>query len=305
MSRAPRFSVVIPVFDRAASIGPTLASVRDQSFADLECIVVDDGSSDGAQLRAAVEALDDPRFRYLRRENGGGGAARNSGTGAARGDYIAFLDSDDLFLPRKLETFQQVLTGDPGVVHYSRMFVERGVARRWIRPDRAIAPDETVAEYLFVANQFIQTSTIVLPRATALRVPFDESLRKGQDLDLCVRLALAGMRFEMLDQPLVIWTDVSEVGRTSRHAGHAAPARWLQRMAPDLPPRAVLGYRATVLAYYIGWRDPLRALRDLWAGYRQAGVPGRVVARQALRSFLPRGLYRVLVAGVVRVAGKG
>jgi glycosyltransferase involved in cell wall biosynthesis len=304
MSRPPRFSVVIPVHNRAASVGATLASVREQSFKDFECIVVDDGSDDGAALEAAVRTLDDPRFRYLRRANGGGGAARNSGTLAARGDYIAFLDSDDLFLPRKLELFQQHLRDDPGVVHYSRMFVERGVSRRWIRPDRAIAPGETVAEYLFVANQFIQTSTLVLPRATAKQVMFDESLRKGQDLDLCVRLALAGKRFEMLDAPLVVWTDVTEAGRTSRQAGHAAPARWLQRMAPDLPPRAVLGYRATVLAYYIGWRDPLRALRDLWAGYRHAGVPGRVVARQALRSFLPRRLYRALVAGVVQVAGR-
>ena len=72
MTQAPLFSVVVPCFNRAVSIGPVLQSVVAQTFADFECIVVDDGSSDGEVLAAAVADLADARFRYVRRDNGGG-----------------------------------------------------------------------------------------------------------------------------------------------------------------------------------------------------------------------------------------
>ena len=98
----PRFSVIIACYNRANIIGPCLASVQAQSLTDFECIIVDDGSDDSVALAQVVLALNDPRFRVIRRENGGGGAARNTGIAAARADWIAFLDSDDEFLPHKL-----------------------------------------------------------------------------------------------------------------------------------------------------------------------------------------------------------
>ncbi len=70
-----KFSIVIPAYNRADSITATLNSVRDQTYSDWECIVVDDGSTDGPDLEAAVAAMADARFRYVHRENGGGGAA--------------------------------------------------------------------------------------------------------------------------------------------------------------------------------------------------------------------------------------
>jgi glycosyltransferase involved in cell wall biosynthesis len=265
---------------------------------------VDDGSRDGGELRAVVESLSDPRFRYLRRENGGGGAARNTGIEAARGEFIAFLDSDDLFLPEKLERFSAVLGTDPSEAWYAPTFVDRGVGRRWVRPDRAIAPGEDMGEYLFVQNQFIQTSTIVIPTATARHTPFDPTLRKGQDLDFCVRLAAAGVRFRMLPEPLTVWVDASEADRTSRHAGHEAPMAWLERTRPLLTPRAEMGYRATVLAYYLSAARPTLALRYILQGWWSAGVPGRIAARQLARSFVPRRAYRRLVNGFVALRGR-
>jgi hypothetical protein len=299
----PRFSVVIPAYNRADSIQPTLQSVLDQTFDDYEVIVVDDGSRDGTRLRAVVDGLGDPRIRYIHRENGGGGAARNTGVEAARGAYIAFLDSDDFFLPHKLAVMDQAINQNPDQALYSYMRVDRGVDRDWIRPDRPISRGEDVGEYLFVANQFIQTSTLVLARETALQVPFDPSLRKGQDLDLCIKLAKAGVQFRMIEDTLTIWVDVSEHGRTSRVAGAGAPTAWLKAHKDIMTPAAVIGYRATVLAYYIGWSDPSRVLKYLWQGYAYAGVNGKVIVRQAARTFLPKGLYRGLVAVYVKARG--
>lgn len=300
---APAFSVVIPCYNRAETVLPTLKSVQDQTFADFECLVVDDGSADGAELAAVVAGLGDARFRLIRRDNGGGGAARNTGIEAARGRWIAFLDSDDLFLPEKLAAYAAQITDDTQTVWYSQNLVDRGVGRFWVRPPRAIKPAEALCEYLFVQNCFIQTSTIVLTRDLAQRVGFDPSLRKGQDLDFCIRLAAAGARFIMLPEPQSIWVDLSEQGRTSRHAGHAAPQDWLARLAPLLTRRAVRGYRATILAYYMAGERPLTAARYILEGWLLAGVPLRITLRQGLRCFLPRQTYRKLVDGVVRLRG--
>lgn len=300
---APFFSVVIPLYNRADIVRDTIRSVQAQDWRDFEIVVIDDGSRDNPA--PVIEALGDPRVRYVRQENAGGGAARNRGIEEARGRYIAFLDSDDLFLPGKLSIMAKALAGDDDrTVLYSRMKVDRGVDRYWIRPERGIRDGEDVGEYLFCANQFIQTSTMVVPTILAQRVLFDPALKKGQDLDFCVRLQGAGARFRMIEQALTVWLDASEAGRTSYVRGYETSLDWLDRCGHLLTNRARRGYRATVLAYHMAPIRPLVALRDLLVGMVAGGVPARVVARQLLRSYLPKPLYRSLVNGFVLRFGK-
>ncbi|MFZ1988674.1 MAG: glycosyltransferase family 2 protein, partial [Alphaproteobacteria bacterium] len=98
----PRVSVVIPVYNRANLICRAVESVLRQTYSPYEVIVVDDASSD--KSAAIAEAIRDPRVQVIRNEvNRGGGAARNIGIDAALGDYIAFLDSDDMWHRDKLE----------------------------------------------------------------------------------------------------------------------------------------------------------------------------------------------------------
>src|ERR1700760_2526444 len=104
---APFFSVVIPVFNRAGPLAQAIESVRAQTFQDFEIVVVDDGSTDDP--RAAVGRFADPRIRYFRQANAGGGAARNHGIDEARGQFVAFLDSDDVFLPHHLASMHRLL----------------------------------------------------------------------------------------------------------------------------------------------------------------------------------------------------
>lgn len=103
---SPRVSLVIPTYNRGPYIRETLESVLNQTFADYEVIVVDDGSTDGTE---EVLSPYRERIRYIRQENRGAAAARNEGIRRARGSYIAFMDSDDLAAPRHLELFYDFL----------------------------------------------------------------------------------------------------------------------------------------------------------------------------------------------------
>src|SRR5262247_778662 len=97
----PTISVILPVYNRAGTVGSAIRSVLQQDFANFELIVVDDGSTDGSA--DVVETFRDPRVKLIRQtSNAGGNAARNRGIDAARAPLIAFLDSDDEYLAHKL-----------------------------------------------------------------------------------------------------------------------------------------------------------------------------------------------------------
>jgi glycosyltransferase involved in cell wall biosynthesis len=102
LPQAPFFSVIIPTYNRAAFIADTLRSVLAQEFPAFEVLVVDDGSTDNTQT--VVASVTDARIQYLPKANGERGAARNYGFARARGEYVIFLDSDDVLLPQHLTT---------------------------------------------------------------------------------------------------------------------------------------------------------------------------------------------------------
>lgn len=299
----PEFAVIIPVYNRASTVLPTLKSVQDQTLGDFECIVVDDGSSDGDQLKALVESFKDPRFRYVWRPNGGASAARNTGIDEAVGDFVAFLDSDDLWLPEKLHTQASQLRQWPDRVAYCQCLVDRGVGKYWIRPTRSMSPDCNVGDYLFIKNEFIPTPTIALATSIARNIRWDEGLSKSEDPDFCLRLRAAGHLFDFMPKPLVIWSDSTEEGRASREGDSSVPLAFLERHRHMLSPQAVRGFRATVLAYDLAKERPLLALKDLALG-AISGVPLRVIARQLLRAFLPRQVYRKMVNAFVAAVGR-
>ena len=114
--RVPAVSVIVPLYQSRAYVAAALDSVLAQTLGDLEVIVVDDGSTDGGGeiVRGYVER--EPRVRYMREENAGPAAARNVGIAAARGAAVAFLDSDDLWLPEKLARQLPLLREDT-IVH--------------------------------------------------------------------------------------------------------------------------------------------------------------------------------------------
>lgn len=186
---APLVSVVIPSYNRGHAIGACIDSVLAQTLEDFEIVVVDDASTD--DTRARVAAIADPRVRYVAHAaNRGGAAARNTGVRAARGDFIAFLDSDDSWSPRKLER-QIALLGERGPdygVAYTWFIGRDRDGREVSRSDHSL--DGSVADALLVANYVGTFSSIVVRRDVFERVGgLDESLRSCQDWDLSIRLS--------------------------------------------------------------------------------------------------------------------
>lgn len=112
ISNKPTVSVVIPTYNRAKYVTETIDSVLSQSYTDYEIIVVDDGSTDNTR-EALAPYMD--RIRYIHQQNSGVSAARNRGIKAARGKWIAFLDSDDIWLPEKLAVQIKDISKYPGV----------------------------------------------------------------------------------------------------------------------------------------------------------------------------------------------
>jgi len=207
-------------------------------------------------------------------------------------------------MPNKLSQYAKELPISDDLVLYSAMNVDRGVEKFWIRPDRGIREGEDVGEYLFCANQLIQTSTIVLSTKLARNVMFDPTLRRGQDLDFCVRLQAAGARFRMIEAPLTIWLDNTEIGRTSYVSGYESSLKWLEKCQHLLTRKALLGYRATVMGYHLAPVKPLVAAIDFFRGWAFAGVSSKTIARQSLRAYMPRSMYRAMVNSFVARFGK-
>ncbi len=117
--KRPTVSVIIPTYNRAHLLGRAIESVLDQTYQDFEIIVVDDASAD--ETEEVVKSFGDDRINHIRHQkNKGGSAARNTGIKAARGEFIAFLDSDDEWVPKKLEKEidrLQTLSNEVGVVY--------------------------------------------------------------------------------------------------------------------------------------------------------------------------------------------
>lgn len=116
MSRAPKLSVVVPMYNKAPSIDRLITSVRAQSFVNFEVIIVDDGSTDSSFERASRATRDDSRFHLIQQANGGVSKARNTGVAASRAEWIAFLDADDEWRADFLASILDGLQRYPDVV---------------------------------------------------------------------------------------------------------------------------------------------------------------------------------------------
>jgi glycosyltransferase involved in cell wall biosynthesis len=185
----PPISVFIPLNNRAGGIRTAIDSVLKQSFSDFELIVVDDGSTDGGA--AVVEAFDDPRVRLVRQGvNKGANAARNEGIRQARGRIIAFLDSDDVFLPNKLQTVAEAFGARPdlGLIMDSFRKTRRNGGQSDCRNPQIEDRDELIRA-LFDRRIWKSTSAISVTREAAIEAGlFDEGLKRRQDLDFILRV---------------------------------------------------------------------------------------------------------------------
>lgn len=193
---APAVSVIIPAYNSAQYIGEALSSVFQQTFTSYEVIVINDGSHDTDDLERELQpyAAD---IQYIRQENRGAAAARNTGLHVACGEFVAFLDADDKWLPTFLEEQIEFLRSNNADLVYSdalltgesptagRTFMQVQPSRGEVTPEKLLALDVTVL-----------TSAVLARRDPILKVGlFDETIKRGHDFDLWLRLAKIGSRF--------------------------------------------------------------------------------------------------------------
>lgn len=196
---SPSVSVVIPTYNRAAFLGAAVASIRAQTYPCTEIVIVDDGSTDDT---AQVVTTLGPGIRYVTQTNAGPAAARNRGIHEARGDLVAFLDTDDRWLPEKIALQVEILQREPSVAlvcadmaiedetgagNVDSNFLHRGLHAYFVELEGRPVPN---APRRLLQVNFINTSTVLARREVLLDLRgFDTRLRYGEDLELWLRIA--------------------------------------------------------------------------------------------------------------------
>ena len=201
----PKVSVIIPSYNSASSLPRAIESALAQTYTDLEVIVIDDGSTDGTA--AVVEPYLD-RIRYIRQTNKGLPGARNTGIHASQSEFIALLDSDDAWLPEKLER-QMPRFAEPDVhIVYSDFRIEYsdGTIKESYLADRPLASEGHITD-AYIQSRFLFPSSMILRRDAmeACRL-FDETMLACEDVELFTKMCLRG-KVAWVNEPLMIRTE--------------------------------------------------------------------------------------------------
>jgi len=199
MSR-PAVSVIIPTHDRTALLIEALDSVASQTFGDYEVIVVDDGSTEDIAAAVREHAT---RPKVIQQPHQGPAAARNCGLLAACSDIVAFLDSDDLWLPEKLDVFTKAMAARADANIFYGPMAPIDEARRPVTGRTKVCHDGWITQALFCSS-FVHVPTIVCHKKVLLDAGgFKASLPVCEDYDLWLRLSIK-QQFALIDEPLAL-----------------------------------------------------------------------------------------------------
>lgn len=261
-------SVVIPLYNCPDRIEGAIRSALEQSPKPIEVIVIDDASTDSVDS-STLEGID-PCVRVIRHEvNRGGGAARNTGIDAARGELIGFLDADDRWLPGKLELQLSQMSNRDGedIFACANVRLEGPSPKKHIYNSRPPFEGEDISRYFLIHDCTFQTSTLLVPAKLAKSVRFDDRLRRHQDWDFIFRLIRNGAIYLYWHEPLAIYWDGSNATRVSTQKSIEPALFWLKvagnTIAPDAA--AVFYFRTTFRRHLA--QQPLAAF---WKGLRMA-----------------------------------
>ena len=291
----PRVSVLIPAYNRADYLSQAIHSALEQTFRDIEVIVVDDGSTDDTP--AVARAIADPRVIYIRQENRGVSSALNTAWRAARGEYVALLGSDDVMLPQQIETLLRLIESDAalGLVYARAQAMD---AQGKPLPQILGSPPKFAVQHALQSLLYgdcICGIACMMRRATLERTGgFDETLIANEDWDMWIRMAEIS-RFLFHDEILARY----RMHPTSLTGGRSQHYR-----------RVILDRVRLIENYYARPNVPLDALavkslarRNV---YMDVGI--RFLAIGALREAVPY-LWRAIrahgnpLAAAVRVTG--
>ncbi len=307
----PLVSVVMPVRNRATTVGAAIASVRAQRLTSWELLVVDDGSTDGSASVAEQAAAGDPRVRVLRGPAAGVSAARNTGAAAARGEYLAWLDSDNTWTPEHLAAVVGTLRETGAAAGFSIVRRRHGTPPyRWVDP---AGSRERLRELLEVSN-VIDLNVLVVRRALVEQVGgFEESLRRTVDYDLVLRLLPHAVPVLVPVVGVDYADDADDAGRITVAQSPAWREVVKNRHLVDWSPTPRTPGRLSVLvAATTGFAGAWRSVPMVCAAAAEEGLDVEVVlvedaqprATTAVLACLPLLDARVRLVRLARAAGR-
>lgn len=260
MNEGILFSVIIPTYNRSEFLAKTIRSVLAQRYPRFELIIVNDGGNDATDV--VVQSFDDPRIRYFRKENAERAAARNFGTRQATGDYVTFLDSDDLLIHTHLSTAcTHILNGHPSIFHlgYNVVDEEDNVIYRW---KRLADP----ANHMLIEGNAFSCLGVFIERQVALKQFFNEDrdLSGSEDYELWLRLAAR--------YPIRAFPEVTAklVNHDSRSVVRFDPEKLRARIALL---RHYLSEDLPFMKFYQGQLNKFHALLDLYMALHLVMLP--------------------------------
>lgn len=210
----PLITVIIPLYNKEKAIATTLRSVLGQTYADLDIVVVDDGSTDGSAAIVKKVAEGDPRVRYFLKENGGVSSARNYGLEQALGDWVCFLDADDEMLPRNLEHLLQIATdyhvglaAASVLVHTGSGALKTVSLRRQTKSPRLY---KNFIKALLKRETLFATGACLYKKELLGVKPYDERLARYED---------AGFEIDILAKSPVVFSSEANYVHHAEHAG--------------------------------------------------------------------------------------
>jgi len=197
-------SVIIPYFKNANEIKRSLVGVLKQTYQNFEVLIINDASTDWEMGLQIINSFSDNRITTISHTNNkNGAAARNTGVKAAKGEYIAFLDADDEWLPAHLEDSLTKIKNENSDISYCQAKVSNksGIS---VMPSKGIVKSQTISDYLFVQGAVMFTPTLVIKSSLAEKVLFNEELQRHQDYDFLLRCEANQVKVTFVNKPNVI-----------------------------------------------------------------------------------------------------
>jgi glycosyltransferase involved in cell wall biosynthesis len=288
-------SVIVPSFNRRALTARAVRSILDQTWHDLEVLVVDDGSREEEVY--APEPAEADRVRVIRQGvNGGVSAARNTGIKAAAASLVAFLDSDDYWLPHKLEEQLRVFRAqkDPGrLLLYGAYYTVSGPY--FVRsPFVPLRRGQPLGDYIVIEYGCLHVNTWLASRDYLAQFPFDPGLKNSEDWDVLLRLEAAGGRFAWCPSPGAVRNVDLRPDRLTTRAHLESQRLFLAQNAGRLSPRA-----HAVLTAVNGPDTPPGPSKEGWFASRMRfflSAPRLSFAQRvalSVRYFVARAVHRI------------
>ncbi len=289
----PVVTVIVPFFNRFNLLPQIVGTIADQTLQDWELIIVDDHSTD--DVAAAVRPFNhDPRIRLLSLANNvGPAAARNRGVEAARGRFVAFLDSDDSWYPGKLEAQVKAVEASEALTTICMTLTEVRMPGGWTRvlPRRSPYVTHSFAEFLYCDDGFAQTSSILVPTALARAHPFVEGLHQYEDHLFLMRIIASGGKCVIIPQILTVWHNDERADRLSSYDDLVMGQRFLKHAKQLLSTKAETAFKVRVLGVETLHAHPIDGLRLISSALASRAVTPRQVAAVLVRKTLPRWFY--------------